>query len=277
MVTAVASNRVGALLRDWRRRRRLSQMELALEAGVSTRHLSFVETGRSRPSAEMVLHLAERLDVPLRERNDLLLAAGFAPQYASRSFEDPALREVRDAVSRVLAAHEPYPAIAVDRYWNLVASNAALGPFLEGVAPELLVPPVNTMRLALHPEGVAPRIVNLGEYRADLIGRLDRAARVTGDPELAALREEMLRYPGPDAPPAPSPSTPAVAVGLRLAPPPGQDAPELNFFSTITTFGTAVDVTVSELALEAFFPADAATAAWLRRGVPSDGSSAPIR
>jgi transcriptional regulator with XRE-family HTH domain len=263
MVTAVASFQVGTLLRDWRQRRRMSQMELALEAGVSTRHLSFVETGRSRPSAEMVLHLAERLDVPLRERNELLLAAGFAPQYGAHSLEDPALREVRDAVNRVLTAHEPYPAIAVDRYWNLVASNAALDPFLDGVALELLVPPVNTMRLALHPDGVAPRIVNLGEYRADLIHRLDRAARLTGDPELAALHSEMLGYPGPEAPP-PAPGA-AVAVGLRLAPPPGDDGPELAFFSTISTFGTAVDVTVSELALEAFFPADAATAAWLHQ------------
>jgi transcriptional regulator with XRE-family HTH domain len=257
--------RVGPLLRDWRQRRRMSQMELALEAGVSTRHLSFVETGRSRPSAEMVLHLAERLDVPLRERNELLLAAGFAPQYTARDFEDPALREVREAVSRVLAAHEPYPAIAVDRYWNLVASNEALGPVLEGVAPELLVPPVNTIRLALHPDGVAPRIINLGEYRADLIERLERAARLTGDPELAQLHEEMLGYPGPDAPgEAGRPAGPAVAVGLRLAPAPGSDAPQLSFFSTITTFGTAVDVTVSELALEAFFPADAQTAEYLR-------------
>jgi transcriptional regulator with XRE-family HTH domain len=271
---ALRVGRVGSLLRGWRQRRRMSQMELALEAGISTRHLSFVETGRSRPSAEMVLHLAERLEVPLRERNELLLAAGFAPQYSSSSFEDPALREVRDAVSRVLAAHEPYPAIAVDRYWNLVASNEALGPFLEGVAPELLVPPVNTIRLALHPDGVAPRIVNLGEYRADLIERLDRAARLTGDPELAALHGEMQGYPGPDAPPHPYPPIPAVAVGLRLAPPAGQDGPELAFFSTITTFGTAVDVTVSELALEAFFPADAATAARLHRGVASD---LPIR
>jgi transcriptional regulator with XRE-family HTH domain len=256
--------RVGPLLRDWRQRRRMSQMELALEAGVSTRHLSFVETGRSRPSAEMVLHLADRLDVPLRERNELLLAAGFAPQYAARDFDDPALREVRDAVSRVLAAHEPYPAIAVDRYWNLIASNEALGPFLEGVAPELLVPPVNTIRLALHPDGVAPRILNLGEYRADLIERLERAARLTGDPELAALHEEMLGYPGPEPPSQPSVSAPAVAVGLRLGPAPGSDAPELSFFSTITTFGTAVDVTVSELALEAFFPADEQTADYLR-------------
>jgi transcriptional regulator with XRE-family HTH domain len=258
--------RVGPLLRDWRQRRRMSQMELALEAGVSTRHLSFVETGRSRPSAEMVLHLAERLEVPLRERNELLLAAGFAPQYSARDFDDPALREVRDAVGRVLAAHEPYPAIAVDRYWNLIASNEALGPFLEGVAPELLVPPVNTIRLALHPDGVAPRILNLGEYRADLVERLERAARLTGDPELAALHEEMLGYPGPEAPapPAGASSAAAVAVGLRLAPAPGSDAPELSFFSTITTFGTAVDVTVSELAVEAFFPADAQTAEYLR-------------
>jgi transcriptional regulator with XRE-family HTH domain len=261
--------RVGPLLRDWRQRRRMSQMELALEAGVSTRHLSFVETGRSRPSAEMVLHLADRLEVPLRERNELLLAAGFAPQYSARDFDDPGLREVRDAVGRVLAAHEPYPAIAVDRYWNLVASNEALGPFLDGVAPELLVPPVNTIRLALHPEGVAPRILNLAEYRADLIERLERAARLTGDPQLADLHEEMLGYPGPE-PPAPSPGPPAaaaaaaVAVGLRLAPAAGSDAPELSFFSTITTFGTAVDVTVSELAVEAFFPADAQTADYLR-------------
>ncbi|MGZ4176320.1 MAG: helix-turn-helix domain-containing protein [Solirubrobacteraceae bacterium] len=263
-----ARPRVGPLLRDWRQRRRMSQMDLALEAGVSTRHLSFVETGRSRPSAEMVLHLAERLEVPLRERNELLLAAGFAPRYAARDFEDPALREVRDAVSRVLAAHEPYPAIAVDRYWNLIASNEALDPFLDGVAPELLVPPVNTIRLALHPDGVAPRILNLGEYRADLIERLERAARLTGDPGLAELHEEMLGYPGPEPPDGRTGSAQAgmaaVAVGLRLAPVPGSDGPELSFFSTITTFGTAVDVTVSELALEAFFPADAQTADYLR-------------
>lgn len=261
-IAETKAGRVGLLLRDWRQRRRLSQMELALEAGVSTRHLSFVETGRSRPSAEMVLHLAERLDVPLRERNELLLAAGFAPQYAARSFDDPALTEIRDAVSRVLAAHEPYPAIAVDRYWNLIASNGALGPMLEGVASDLLVPPVNTIRLALHPEGVAPRIVNLGEYRADLLERLERSARVTGDPQLTELYEEMLGYPGPEAPPPALGA--AVTVQLRLAPLTGDDGGELAFFSTITTFGTAVDVTVSELAVEAFFPADAETAARLR-------------
>jgi transcriptional regulator with XRE-family HTH domain len=253
---------VGPLLRDWRLRRRLTQMELSLDAGVSTRHLSFVETGRSRPSSEMVLHLAEQLEVPLRERNELLVAAGYAPRYADRGFDDPALAEIRAAVSRVLEAHEPFPAIAVDRHWDLVASNGALAPLLEGVAPELLVPPVNTIRLALHPDGVAPRIVNLGDYRADLLGRMERAWRLTGDERLGELYEEMLDYPGPDAPEAP-PAT-AVTVQLRLRPPAGRSGPELAFFSTITTFGTAVDVTVSELAVEAFFPADPETADALR-------------
>jgi transcriptional regulator with XRE-family HTH domain len=257
---------VGPLLRDWRLRRRLTQMELSLDAGVSTRHLSFVETGRARPSSEMVLHLAEQLEVPLRERNELLVAAGYAPRYADRGFDDPALAEIRAAVSRVLDAHEPFPAIAVDRHWDLVASNGALGPLLEGVAPELLVPPVNTIRLALHPDGVAPRIVNLGDYRADLLGRMERARRLTGDQRLGELYEEMAAYPGPAEPGdgAPAPLAAAVTVQLRLRPPAGRSGPELAFFSTITTFGTAVDVTVSELAVEAFFPADPETADALR-------------
>jgi transcriptional regulator with XRE-family HTH domain len=258
----VTENRVGGLLRDWRQRRRLTQMDLALEAGISTRHLSFVETGRSRPSPEMVVNLAEQLEVPLRERNQLLLAAGYAPRYEARSFDDPALNEVRDAVSRVLAAHEPYPAIAVDRHWNLIASNGALGPMLEGVAPHLLVPPVNTIRLALHPEGVAPRIINLDEYRADLLHRLEREARLTGDAGLVELHEEMLGYPGAGGTDsaAGGPGS-AVTVQLHLA---TADGGRLAFFSTITSFGTAVDVTVSELAVEAFFPANAETAARLR-------------
>ncbi len=266
-IVTATENRVGGLLRDWRQRRRLSQMDLALEAGISTRHLSFVETGRSRPSPEMVVNLAEQLEVPLRERNQLLLAAGYAPRYEARSFDDPALNEVRDAVSRVLAAHEPYPAIAVDRYWNLVASNEALGPMLDGVAPHLLLPPVNTIRLALHPQGVAPRIINLGEYRADLLHRLDRAARLTGDAGLVELREEMLGYPGPPAPPTRAGGIDsAVTVQLHLSPAPAQGGGELAFFSTITTFGTAIDVTVSELAVEAFFPANPETAERLRAG-----------
>ena len=263
MSTVTATeNRVGGLLRDWRQRRRLSQMDLALEAGISTRHLSFVETGRSRPSPEMVVNLAEQLEVPLRERNQLLLAAGYAPSYEARSFDDPALSGVRAAVSRVLAAHEPYPAIAVDRQWNLIASNEALGPMLEGVAPHLLVPPVNTIRLALHPEGVAPRIVNLGEYRADLLQRLERAARLTGDAGLMELRREMLGYPGAGgADSATRGPESAVTVQLQLA---TADGHRLAFFSTITTFGTAIDVTVSELAVEAFFPANPETAERLR-------------
>ncbi len=244
---------IGQMVREWRRRRRLSQLELALAAGVSTRHLSFIETGRSRPSPEMVLGLADELDVPLRERNQMLLAAGYAPRFASRSLDDPELRQVRDALGRVLDAHEPYPALAVDRGWNLVASNAALAPLMEGVSEALLAPPVNVLRLALHPEGLAPRILNLGQWRGHLLHRLAREQAVSGDPGLAALHEELLAYPGP----APEPPGPAeIMVELHL----DADGQELSFFSTVTTFGTALDVTVAELAIEAFFPADAATA-----------------
>ena len=255
MIVTATDTRVGTLLRDWRQRRRLSQLDLALEAGVSTRHLSFVETGRSRPSPEMVLHLADRLEVPLRERNQLLLAAGYAPQYAARSLDGPELAHVRDAVGRVLAGHEPYPAFAVDRGWNMVMSNAALGPLLDGVASELLVPPVNCMRVALHPQGLAPRIANLGEWRGHLLHRLANEARLTGDGELEALHEELLGYPGETADDAPDAA--AVMVSLRLD-------NGMSFFSTVTTFGTATDVTVSELSIEAFFPADPQTAQRLR-------------
>jgi transcriptional regulator with XRE-family HTH domain len=251
---------IGSILRDWRQRRRMSQMDLALEAGVSTRHLSFVETGRSKPSQEMVLNLAEQLNVPLRERNQLLLAAGYAPRYAARSLDDPEMAPIRDALGHVLAGHEPYPAIAVDSSWTLVASNSALGVLLEGVAPELLRPPVSCMRLALHPDGMAPRIVNLAEWRAHLLHRLERQLALTGDERVAAIQEEVLTYPGP---PQPEPTLPAsgdVMVGLKLA---SEQHGELSFFSTVTTFGTAVDITVSELSIEAFFPADPQTAAVL--------------
>lgn len=271
MIVSAPDPTVGPLLRAWRERRHLSQMALALDAGVSTRHLSFVETGRARPSAELVVVLAEQLEVPLRERNELLLAAGYAPRYAARALEDPELAAIRDAVSRVLDAHEPFPAIAVDRHWNLVASNGALEPLLDGVADELLAPPANTLRIALHPEGMARRIVNFAEYRAHLLGRLAREARMTADPALSELHAELEAYPFP---PAREPAGtaagahPRVATELRLA---DADGGELVFFSTITTFGTAVDVTVSELAVEAFFPADAATAAALHAaaGVPA--------
>jgi transcriptional regulator with XRE-family HTH domain len=249
-------------------------MELALDAGVSTRHLSFVETGRSRPSAEMVLHLAEQLQVPLRERNELLLTAGYAPRFEARTLDDPELAPVRDALGHVLAGHEPYPAIAVDRQWNLVASNSALDPLLEGIGPELLVPPVNVMRLALHPDGLARRIINLGEWRGHLLDRLARQIRLTGDAELAELYDEMLGYPGragtdsaqtgfPERAGTGSGDGPAIMVQLKLAPVHAGDG-VLSFFSTVTTFGTAVEVTVSELSVEAFFPADAETAARLR-------------
>ena len=262
MVTIAEENRVGVLLRGWRERRRMSQLELALEAGVSARHLSFVETGRSRPSPDMVLHLADRLEVPLRERNHLLLAAGYAPRFEARTLDDPELSHVRDALGRVLAGHEPYPAIAVDRRWNLVASNGALDPLLEGIDPELLMPPVNAMRLALAPGGLAPRIRNLGEWRSHLLSRLHRQVDLTGDAELTALRDELLAYPGPP-PESHGPAAGAIMVELHLAAPGGG---ELRFFSTVTTFGTAVDITVAELAVEAFFPADAATAQRLRHG-----------
>jgi transcriptional regulator with XRE-family HTH domain len=253
--------RVGTLLRDWRRRRRLSQLDLALEAGVSARHLSFVETGRSRPSAEMVLRLAEQLEVPLRERNALLLAAGYAPRYGELDLDDPALAPVKRAIDIVLAGQEPCPAIVVDRQWGLVAANAPVGLFLEGVAPALLEPPVNCLRQALHPDGLAPRIRNLGEWRGHLLSRLDREIALSGDPALAALHEELLGYPG--APYEHDESVDGdIVVALRLA---TVDGEELCFFSTVATFGTAIDVTVAELSIESFFPADAATAEALRR------------
>jgi transcriptional regulator with XRE-family HTH domain len=249
---------LGALLRDWRQRRRMSQLDLALEAGVSARHLSFLETGRSKPSREMVLHLAEELDVPLRERNRLLLAAGFAPAFDERPLESPELEPVRRAVAQVLTGHEPFPAAVIDRWWNLVASNRQLAVFLEGVSPALLEPPANVLKVSLHPDGMAPRIANLAEWRGHLLDRLSREVAATGDTRLAALLEEVSAYPAPDDDRRGSESD--IAVPLRLRAGDG----ELSFISTVATFGTAVDVTVAELSIEAFFPADAATAAALR-------------
>ncbi|MEV0808007.1 helix-turn-helix transcriptional regulator [Micromonospora sp. NPDC050200] len=251
---------VGRLLRQWRHRRRLSQLALAVEADVSARHLSFVETGRSTPSRELVLRLADQLDVPLRERNALLLAAGYAPVYSHAPLGSPELGPVLDAVHRVLRAHEPYPAVAVDRHWDLVAGNAPLALLTDGAAAHLLRPPVNALRLTLHPQGMAPRITNLGQWRAHLLARLRRQAALTGDAALAALHEELLGYPGPSAPdPAPGPAD--VVVPLRLR----HDGGELRLLSTVSTFGTPLDVTVEELSVESFFPADDATAARLRR------------
>lgn len=244
----------GALLRQWRTRRRVSQLDLAIAAGVSARHVSFLETGRSRPSREMVLRLAEWLDVPLRERNPLLLAAGFAPSYPVRPLDDPALAPVRAAVDAVLAGYEPYPALAVDRGWHLVAANRAVAPLTALASALLRTPPVNALRLSLHPDGLAPHILNLAEWRGHLLGRLAREAAL--DPELAGLHRELTGYPGGTA----APPEQAVAVPLRLR----LGGRELAFLSTVTTFGTALDVTAAELSIEAFLPADAATAAALQ-------------
>jgi transcriptional regulator with XRE-family HTH domain len=265
MATTAAPSRAGALLREWRRRRGLSQLELGLQAGVSARHLSFVETGRSRPSAEMVLHLAEQLGVPLRERNALLLAAGHAPLYGQRGLGEPEMGPVRDAVEAVLGGHEPYPAVAVDRHWGMVAGNRAVPVLTDGVAPELLEPPLNVLRASLHPDGMAPRIANLAQWRAHVLERLARQAAGTGDPALDALRAELAGYPGGEERIDPDRPFGDVAVPLRLRTPRG----ELRFISTVTTFGTATDVTVAELAIESFFPADAATAAAMRALVPA--------
>lgn len=255
------SRPVGSLLREWRQRRRLSQLDFAVEAEISSRHLSFIETGRSQPSREMLLHLAELLDVPLRERNSLLLAAGYAPRFGERSLDDPALQSARAAIDLVLNGHEPYPAIAVDRHWTMVASNAAAAGLLAGLDPAMLRPPINVLKLSLHPDGLSPRIVNLAEWRAHLFARLRKQIEASGDQSLIRLLAELAEYPAPAA--ASHDDDPSVEPGFvvpfRLATPAGV----LSFISTITVFGTPVDVTLAELAVESFFPADAATAAIL--------------
>jgi transcriptional regulator with XRE-family HTH domain len=256
---------LGDHLRDWRRRRRMSQLDLACEADISARHLSFVETGRSQPSRDMVLHLAERLDVPLRERNVLLVAAGYAPVFAERSLTDPALQAARNAVDLILKGHEPYPALAVDRHWTLVASNEAVARLLVGTPPALLQPPVNVLRLSLHPEGLALRIVNLAEWRGHLLTRLRRQIDVSADPILVDLMTELRSYPVSNEPDkgasASDQDYAGVVVPLRLV----MKNRVLSFFSTTAVFGTPVDITLSELALESFFPADAATVESLRQ------------
>jgi transcriptional regulator with XRE-family HTH domain len=259
-LTLTATRPVGHLLREWRQRRRMSQLNFAVEAEISSKHLSFLETGRAQPSREMVLHLAELLDVPLRERNSLLIAAGFAPMFKEHALGDPELQPAREAVDLVLKGHQPYPAIAVDRHWQLVASNDAARYFMAGVQPALLTSPLNVLRITLHPNGMAPHIVNLGEWRAHLLARLRRQVEVSADATLAELYKELSAYPAPahDAEPAGNPV--AFAVPFRLA----TGAGILSFISTTTVFGTPVDVTLSELALESFFPADPATAATLR-------------
>jgi transcriptional regulator with XRE-family HTH domain len=254
----VKPSHVGDRLREWRQRRHLSQLDLACEAEISPRHLSFVETGRSAPSRDMVLKLAERLDVPLRERNVLLMAAGFAPAFPQRPLDDPALKPAQAAIDRVLEAHEPNPALAVDRHWNLVASNRMVAPLLEGIATEMLAPPLNVLRLSFHPQGLAPRTVNLGEWCGHLLERLHRQCEQTGDPELIRLYGELKAYRLPARPAPLSTDTIAIPFRMRLG------GETLSFFSTTMIFGTPVDITLSELALETFFPADDLTAERMR-------------
>lgn len=259
---------VGHLLREWRRRRRLSQLDLALEAEVSQRHLSFVESGRSTPSRDMLMRLSEELDIPLRERNVLLTAAGFAPTYRERPLDDPDLEAAREAVELVIRGHEPYPALAVDRHWQLVSANSAVMRLLAGISQDMLQPPVNVLRLSLHPEGLAPRILNFREWREHVVVRLSRQIDVSGDGALLALLEELKGYPVPDRfrPPQKRRDVGGAVVPFQMA----LDGASLSFFTTTTVFGTPVDVTLSELAIESFFPADAETAeAMHRMAVPS--------
>ncbi len=251
---------VGDHLREWRQRRRLSQLDLALDAEISTRHLSFLETGRAQPSRDMVMLLAEQLEVPLRERNVLLVAAGFAPVFVERALDDPALTAARRAIDLILKGHEPYPALVIDLRWNLVAANSPVSPLLAGVAAHLLDGQVNVMRLALHPEGLAPRIANFAEWRAHLLERLRRQVALTADPGLVALLAEVETYPVPPAPDRRPEDFGGVAVPFQLL----LGERLLSFLSTTTVFGAAVDITLSELSLETFFPADAATVEAIR-------------
>lgn len=267
MATRQFQRPVGELLREWRENRRLSQLAFAIQAGVSTRHLSFVETGRSAPSREMVLHLAEQLEVPLRERNHLLVAAGYAPAYAESSLDSPQMAVVRSAVRQVLAGHEPYPALAVDRNWNIVDANASVALFTDGAAAHLLAPPANCLRIGLHPDGMARRIVNLDEWRSHLLGRLRRQIARSADAALIQLYDELNAYSYDRLEPEDELidiNTIVVPLRIRDTRHTGR---ELAFFSTVTTFGTPLDITVEELAIESFFPADAETAAVLRDGI----------
>ncbi len=284
MTTVLPDTGVGPLLRDWREQRRFSQLELALRADSSARHISFIETGRSRPSEEMVLRLAEQLDVPVRERNALLVIAGYAPRYPQTPLDDPAMTSLRESLDRLLAAYEPYPALVVDGTYGVVAANRGIALMLEGVPEKLLTPPVNAMRLTLHPEGLAPRIVNLREWRADLLAQMDRQIALVRSPALRQLYDEVAAYPAPvredgtdragghggsgraagatgrgraDA---------AFALPMLLE----HDGRVLSFVSSIATFNTPMDVTVAELAIETFLPADRETAAYLHAHVSPD-------
>jgi transcriptional regulator with XRE-family HTH domain len=251
----------GDHLKHWRQQRRLSQLDLALDAEISARHLSFIETGRASPSRDMLLRLAEKLEMPLRARNHLLLAGGFAPLYAESGLDDPSMGAVRTAIAALLTAQEPFPALAIDRHWQMVMANATVAPLIGKVAPHLMAGPVNVLRLSLHPEGLATRILNLAAWRHHLLERLRHQIAETGDPILAALLAELDSYPAPEMDDAPISADGVIAVPLRLQ----TDAGVLSFLSTTMVFGTPRDVTLSELAIESLLPADAATAAALRK------------
>ncbi|NUR89212.1 MAG: helix-turn-helix transcriptional regulator [Nonomuraea sp.] len=260
---AVQDEAFGDLLRSWRQRRRVSQLDLGIEAEVSARHISFLETGRARPSREMVMRLAEELDVPLRHRNRLLVSAGFAPVFREREVRAPEMDAVRQALDRILAGHEPYPAVVVDAAWNLVAANAAAGMFMEGVPEELLTEPVNVMRLSLHPEAMGGKLVNLAEVRAYALSQLRRQADASGDARLAELHDEIAgyAYPGVELNVAHVPGPGDILIPMRIR----HGDRILSMFTTIATFGSPLDVTVSELAIETFWPGDEETAALFQR------------
>ncbi|MEV7344542.1 helix-turn-helix transcriptional regulator [Streptomyces sp. NPDC093544] len=253
---------VGPLLRGWREQRRVSQLELALRAGSSSRHISFIETGRSRPSEEMVLRLAEHLEVPVRERNALLLAAGYAPHFAETPLDDPAMDALREGVERLIQGYEPYPALVVDATYNVLAANQGITMLLQGIPEALLAPPLNAMRLTLHPEGMAPRIRNLHAWRGHLLAQMERQVALSRSAPLRALYEEVAAYPvpGPVQDDEPFDAVPCFALPMRIE----HDGRVLSFVSSISTFNTPMDVTVSELAIETFLPADPATAKYLQ-------------
>jgi transcriptional regulator with XRE-family HTH domain len=262
--THAGPDRFARELRRWRGVRRYSQLELALRAGTTQRHLSFIEQGRSRPGRGIVVRLAESLELSLRERNDLLLAAGFAPPFPESRLDDAALRPVREALDRILDGHLPYPAVVVRPYGELVAANAALEVLLEGAAPELLRPPVNVLRVALHPQGMAPRVGNLAEWGRHIVESLRNLSARHPDPALDAFAAELAGYL-PPVPPSGAALGFAVPLVLRVA------GGELRLITTLTSFATAVDVTLAELHLEAFLPADAASAELLRRRAAARG------
>jgi transcriptional regulator with XRE-family HTH domain len=255
---------VGAMLRDWREDRRRSQLDLALDVGVSTRHLSFVETGKAKPSPELVLALAEHLEVPLRERNSMLLAAGYAPRYPQTPLDGSAMASVRDAVAGLVRAHDPYPAVVVDRVWNVVMANQGAQRLLVGVAAHLLQPPLNSYRVTLHPDGMSSRIENFAEWAHHLLGTLERQVAATRDARLRDLLADVLAYPNVaelDPSWRTRSATPTVVVPLRLRTGDDDDTAVQSWFSTNTSFGTPVDITLDELHVELFHPADEATAA----------------